>query len=73
MIYTIMEKYRVRSRAQSEGSGDRTASEPREEFQRSVSLSRDLTTELDAVAEEDRTVVPRPNSSGTKGTTTASS
>eukprot|EP00973_Karenia_brevis_P073617 10228197-Karenia_brevis.AAC.1 len=68
---TMMEKYRARGRSQSEGSGDRTVSEPREEFQRSVSLSRDLTTELDAVAEEDRNVVPRPKSSGTKGTTTA--
>eukprot|EP00973_Karenia_brevis_P051279 7123094-Karenia_brevis.AAC.1 len=60
MIDTMMDKYRIRSRAQSEGSGDRTVSEPPEEFQRSVSLSRDLTTELDAVAEEDRTVVPGP-------------
>eukprot|EP00973_Karenia_brevis_P001200 164656-Karenia_brevis.AAC.1 len=48
MINTMMERYRGRSRSQSEGSGDRTVSEPREEFQRSVSLSRDLTTELDA-------------------------
>eukprot|EP00973_Karenia_brevis_P032731 4518249-Karenia_brevis.AAC.1 len=55
MIDTMMERYRGRGHSQSEGSGDRTVSEPRQEFQRSVSLSRDLTTELDAVAEEDRT------------------
>eukprot|EP00973_Karenia_brevis_P074103 10298513-Karenia_brevis.AAC.1 len=70
MVDTMMEKYRARGLSQSEGSGDRTASEPRDD-QRSVQLSRDLTSELDAVAEEDRTIVPRPKSSGAKGTTTA--
>eukprot|EP00973_Karenia_brevis_P069326 9639609-Karenia_brevis.AAC.1 len=62
MIDAMMAKHRGRSRSQSEGSGDRSVSEPREELQRPVSLSRDLTTELDAVAEEDR-----------KGANTASS
>eukprot|EP00973_Karenia_brevis_P034206 4718034-Karenia_brevis.AAC.1 len=56
MINTMMEKYRARSRSQSEGSADRTVFEPQGDFQRSVSLSRDLTSELDAVAEEDRTM-----------------
>eukprot|EP00973_Karenia_brevis_P034516 4761070-Karenia_brevis.AAC.1 len=58
-----MAKHRGRSCAQSEGSNDRNASEeqPKEELHRQVSLKRDLTTELDAVAEEDR-----------KGTTAAS-
>eukprot|EP00973_Karenia_brevis_P087197 12088535-Karenia_brevis.AAC.1 len=63
----MMTKHRGRSRAQSEGSNDRNAEEdqPKEELYRQVSLKRDLATELDAVAEEDRkgttaatTVVP---------------
>eukprot|EP00973_Karenia_brevis_P004855 668355-Karenia_brevis.AAC.1 len=60
----MMTKHRGRSRAQSEGSNDRPTGEkqPREELYRQVSKSRDLTTELDAVAEDDH-----------KGTTPASS
>eukprot|EP00973_Karenia_brevis_P068141 9479253-Karenia_brevis.AAC.1 len=60
----MMIKHRGRSRAQSEGSNDRTTGEkqPKEELHRQVSLKRDLTTELDAVAED-----------GHKGTTAASS
>eukprot|EP00973_Karenia_brevis_P062079 8633779-Karenia_brevis.AAC.1 len=68
-----MERYQARSRSQSEGSADRTVSEQQGDFQRSVSLSRELTSELDAVAEEDRTIVPKPKSKGAKGGTAASS
>eukprot|EP00973_Karenia_brevis_P072621 10087875-Karenia_brevis.AAC.1 len=48
-----MEKYRARSRSQSEGISERSVSEPREKPRRSVTLSRDLTSELDAVAEDE--------------------
>eukprot|EP00973_Karenia_brevis_P078294 10870471-Karenia_brevis.AAC.1 len=59
----MMNKYRERSRAQSEGSNnDLSTPDERGEFQRSVSLSRDLMSELDTVA-EDRELVPK----GSKG------
>eukprot|EP00973_Karenia_brevis_P046897 6507128-Karenia_brevis.AAC.1 len=54
MMHTMMEKYRQRTRAQLEESGDRSESESRDETRRPSSLSRNLTTELDAVAEENQ-------------------
>eukprot|EP00973_Karenia_brevis_P025350 3498069-Karenia_brevis.AAC.1 len=54
MVDTMMTKHRGR-RSQSEGSNDRsTEGKQKEELHRQVSLRRDLTTELDAVAEENR-------------------
>eukprot|EP00973_Karenia_brevis_P064337 8939317-Karenia_brevis.AAC.1 len=48
MITKMLNRYRERSRVQSEGtSADQSAPEERGDFQRSASLNRDLMSELD--------------------------